>query len=434
MKSNLIYRLSQNNLIFLLWAGFASFLAYFCMYMYRKPYTAGTFEEFDFFDVDYKIILVISQVLGYALSKFLGIKVISELDNKKRIRLFIYFIGTAWLALVGFAYTPPAFGPVFLFINGIPLGMIWGIVFSYCEGRRITEFITVLISANFILSSGIAKSWGTYLLNNGYSSQEMPMMIGLFTIPLLVLSLWMLSKIPPPSPSEIAYKQERLPMTKEDKKHFLKKYWFVLTLFVLLYLILTIIRDIRDNFAVEIWTGLGYDENPQIFTTTEIPVALLILLSLGLLYKIRDNKKALLTNVLISILGISLLLFTTFAYSRDFMSPVSWMIISGIGLFLPYILLNGIIFDRFIAHYKIVGNVGFIMYISDAFGYLGSVLIMLYKNFGNADIEWLSFYQSLCFTGGSLGLFIVLGLYFIFKSEIITKPEPGFSHHLSPRK
>lgn len=418
VKNTISRLLSSSNLFFGIWASFASFLAYFCMYMYRKPYTAGTFDSLSFFDIDYKILIVVAQVTGYALSKFIGIKVISELDNSKRIQLFLLFIGVAWLALVGFAFSPAYLGPLWLFINGLPLGMIWGILFSYCEGRKLTEVITVFISTNFILSSGIAKSLGRWVLSLGYTEHMMPMIIGLIVFPMLLFALWMLSKIPPPTKEETQQKTKRNPMTSRDRKLFVKKYWLPLTLFILFYLVLTIIRDIRDNFAVEIWNGLGYGEHPEIFTTTELPVTLLILISLGLLYRIKDNKKALLVNMLLSFLGISLFFGTTLLMDANLLNPILWMILSGIGLFLPYILLNGIIFDRFIASFRIIGNVGFIMYLSDAFGYLGSILIMLYKNFGNATIEWLAFYKNLCFFGGFIGLFLSFGIFYSLKRMI----------------
>lgn len=407
-------RLSSSPTFFILWAGLATFLAYFCMYLFRKPYTAGTYSELELFAVDYKIIIVIAQILGYALSKFIGIKVIAELNPDRRIRLFLFFILGSWLALIGFAITPAYLGPLWLFINGLPLGMIWGIVFTYCEGRKLTEVLTVFISVNFILSSGIAKSLGRWLIQMGIDERTMPMLIGLGVFPLLGLSLWMLSKIPAPSAAEVADKSARVPMRKKEKIHLLRQHWIPLILFILFYLVLTIIRDIRDNFAVEIWTDLGFSDNPEIFTQTELPVTLFILLSLGLLYKIRSNRKALLINVLISSFGIGLLLLTTFLNQVGVLSAIWWMIISGVGLFLPYILLNGIIFDRFIATYRIAGNVGFIMYMADATGYLGSVFILLIKNFSTLDLAWLPFYRGLCLYGGTIGLVISLLTYFYF--------------------
>jgi hypothetical protein len=40
------------------------------------------------------------------------------------------------------------------------------------------------------------------------------------------------------------------------------------------------------------------------------------------------------------------------------------------------------------------GTAGFLIYVADAFGYLGSVGLLLYKNFGQADLSWLSFFTS----------------------------------------
>ncbi|WP_339790213.1 DUF5690 family protein, partial [uncultured Imperialibacter sp.] len=53
---------------------------------------------------------------------------------------------------------------------------------------------------------------------------------------------------------------------------------------------------------------------------------------------------------------------------------------------------NSIPFDRLIAAFKVTGNVGFLIYLADSFGYLGSVVILFYKNFGFANLSWLEFF------------------------------------------
>lgn len=416
-------KLDSKDIYFGLWGGLAAFLSYFCMYMYRKPFTAGLFDQIEVWGMDYKIVLVVAQVFGYALSKFLGIKIISELRLEHRLKLFVSLILVSWLALVGFAYSPIVYGPVWLFINGLPLGLIWGIVFTYCEGRRLTELITVIISANFIITSGVAKTLGRWMIGLGYTEHMMPMMVGLLVFPLLLISLWMLSRIPPPTVADIDMKKERLPMTSNEKMDLLKSYSVPISLFVIIYLILTIIRDIRDNFAVEIWEGLGYSGDVGIYSKSELWITIGILASLGLLYKIKKNSMALFVNIMISMLGFILVLFSTWLILIHQITPIAWMILSGMGMFLPYILLNGIIFDRFIATYSIVGNVGFIMYIADATGYLGSIAIMLYKNFGESQLEWLDFYTTLCMTGGVLGILLCSVLAFwIVRSRVQVGP------------
>ncbi len=68
-------------LIFTIVAGLAGFSTYFAMYAFRKPFTAATYEHVPgwHFALDYKIALIVAQVAGYALSKFIGVKVISEI-------------------------------------------------------------------------------------------------------------------------------------------------------------------------------------------------------------------------------------------------------------------------------------------------------------------------------------------------------------------
>ena len=95
------------------------------MYGFRKPFTVASFEGLSYFGVDYKILIIIVQAIGYFISKFIGIKFISELKPEKRIAYLFTFIAIAELSLLGFAAVPAPYNILFMFINGIPLGMIW---------------------------------------------------------------------------------------------------------------------------------------------------------------------------------------------------------------------------------------------------------------------------------------------------------------------
>ena len=396
-----------------LWVGAATFLTYFCMYLFRKPYTAGTFEAMQhWMGIDYKMALVIAQVIGYALAKFFGIRFISSLDLRHRIPFLIILLAFAGLSLLGFSLSSPSWGPFWMLCNGFPLGLIWGIVFTYCEGKRMTEVMTVILASNFIITSGIAKSAGRWAMNSGVSEFSMPIVIACFTLPLLFLSIYMLKKIPPPTKIEVDWKSARLPMSSNDRKQMLEFAGKPIFFFVCIYLILTIIRDVRDNFAVEIWRGLGFSESPEIFTTAELPVLLITLLGLGFLYKITDHGKALSVNIWFCILAMALIVILTFGQKSGAVSPFFWMVFSGASLFIPYILFNGIIFDRFIGHFSLRSNVGFIMYIADAVGYLGSVGILLTKHFLRPNLNWLDFYYILVLGGGAC-VFVLLLLLLI---------------------
>ena len=69
---------------FTLYASIAAFGLYTCVYALRKTFAVATFEGQSVAGVDYKIWLITFQVAGYALSKFLGIKIISELKPGQR--------------------------------------------------------------------------------------------------------------------------------------------------------------------------------------------------------------------------------------------------------------------------------------------------------------------------------------------------------------
>lgn len=86
--------------LFALYAIAGAFTTYFAMYAFRKPFSAATFDDLSVAGIDYKVIAIITQVCGYALSKFVRIKVISEMKPQVRIRAILVLIGIAWLALL----------------------------------------------------------------------------------------------------------------------------------------------------------------------------------------------------------------------------------------------------------------------------------------------------------------------------------------------
>ncbi|MEX6625496.1 DUF5690 family protein [Tenacibaculum salmonis] len=405
------------RLRFLLQASIAAFGTYFCMYAFRKPFTVATFENLAFWGVDYKILLIVAQVVGYTLSKFVGIKVISEMKSHKRMLYLVGFIFSAELALLGFAVVPAPYNILFLFLNGLPLGMIWGIVFSYLEGRKATELLGVILSSSFIVSSGAVKTIGKMVLDKfQFDEYWMPFITGLFFILPLLFFAWLLEKLPPPTTEDKLLRAVRKPLNKQERKQLFKKYALPLTFIVFFFMLLTSIRDFRDNFAREIWDSLGYTD-ASIYSISEIPIAIIVLIVLGMIGSITKNYKAFMYYHYVLIIGCVSILVSTYLYQQEIITPLVWMVVSGIGLYSCYVPFNGIFFDRMIATFKINGNVGFLIYIADAFGYLGSILILLYKNFGKGDISWLSFFTQALYFLAFIGLAITIYSFHFFKNK-----------------
>ncbi|MFV0249102.1 MAG: DUF5690 family protein [Tenacibaculum sp.] len=380
-----------------LWIMLAAFLCYTGMYAVRKSFLAGQYHDLNLgYKFNSKTILIISQVLGYMLSKFIGIKFISEMPKQKRINWLIGLVLSGLLMLGLFAVLPTKYKAIALFFNGLPLGMVFGIVISYIEGRVNSEMLAAALSATFIFSTGLVKTTGVFLMQD-FNTDEyfMPFLTSLLFMPLFFISVWMLKQSKKPSVVDIAERARRVPMFARERKEFLKQNGFGYFGLVTIYILLTIVRDFRDNFIVEFWSELGYSKVPQIITLTEIPVAVitLIVVSMGIL--IRKNLKAFNTGMWFTIMSAILMLFSTLLFEKGIISPISWTISTGIGIYLPYILYHCLLFERLIALLNYKGNVGFLFYLADALGYLGSVIVLFLKEIIGFKQSWDNFFVSL---------------------------------------
>src|SRR5215472_18340699 len=100
---------------------------------------------------------------------------------------------------------------------------------------------------------------------------------------------------------------------------------------IAIYVGLTALRDFRDNFAVEIWNGLGFKNDAQIFTLSELPIAVVVLLTLSVLMFIRDNKRAFTANLILVAIGLAIAGSSSLAFEAALIGPVFWMIALGAG-------------------------------------------------------------------------------------------------------
>jgi hypothetical protein len=192
---------------------------------------------------------------------------------------------------------------------------------------------------------------------------------------------------------------------------------------VAVYVGLTALRDFRDNFAVEIWDGLGFRNNAEIFTLSELPVAVIVLATLALLMFIRDNRRAFLANLLLVAVGLALAGLSSLAFQAGLIGPVAWMITLGAGLYLGYTPFNALLFDRFIAATGRSGTAGFLIYVADACGYLSSVALLVFYNFVGVKISWVGFLAVISYTSAVAGLALIAGAGFYFHRRL-PRPDP----------
>jgi hypothetical protein len=249
-----------------------------------------------------------------------------------------------------------------------------------------------VLSISFIVASGFVKSIGKILMKAFHLTDfQMPWVTGLVFFLPLILFVWLLDKSPEPTAEDEALRTKRIPMDKLQRKTLFLRYAPGLILLISAYMLLTIFRDLRDNFAAEIWNSIGITGNSMIFTWSELPIAFVVLIVMSSLMLIRDNKKALLMNNYIILSGFVTIGIGTLALKMGIINPVAWMIMLGMGTYLGYLPFNCLIFDRMIAASGSAANAGFLIYLADSFGYLGSVGTLLFKNFNNRDLSWINF-------------------------------------------
>ncbi len=406
----------NSELVLIIKAASAVFITYLSMYAFRKPFTAAQYNNIMLWGVDYKILLIITQLIGYTISKYFGIKIISELSANKRTITLITLMAVSWGSLLFFGIVPAPYNLPFIFLNGLPLGMIWGVVFSYIEGRRHTELLGVAMASSFIISSGIVKGVGSYLLLNlQVSEMWMPFFTGLIFLPILFIGVYLLHSLSAPNEEDINARTERLPMKSKERKAFFKQFAPGIIFSVLIYVCLTVFRDLRDNFAVEFWNSIGMKNIPTMLVVSEVPIAILVIIIIGSMIFIKNNKNAFFINFLIVFVGGLLLFLSTLLFYNQLITATLWMIIVGFSMYLPYIAFHALFFERWIAYFKIKSNIGFLMYVADAAGYLGSTLVLLFKNFNNTNYSWVSFFTFSAMIISVIIIILSIANYIYFK-------------------
>jgi hypothetical protein len=134
---------------------------------------------------------------------------------------------------------------------------------------------------------------------------------------------------------------------------------------------------------------------------------------------VKSNKTAFFLNHWMILTGFAISILATLGLQAAWVSPFVWMTLVGTGVYMAYIPFNSLLFDRLIATFKHAGNVGFLMYLVDSFGYLGSSMIMVIKQFdGMEQISWLNFYILAILVFLSLSLILMTGSFVYFQKKL----------------
>ena len=390
-------RMAASNMpdwLFVLWAGGTALLSYSLVYALRKPFTAAEFDGLQVAGMDYKIVVSIIQLIGYVCAKMLGIKFISELKPEGRLKFIIGSAALSELSLVAFGLLPAPYNIFALFFNGLSLGCMWGVIFSFLEGRRTTDILASIMGVSMALSSGVAKSLGLYALNDlGVSEFWMPALVGAVAFPLLCFMGWMMIKFPAPTAADIAARTKRVTLDGRQRWQLFVKFMPLLIMLFGANLLLTVQRDIKEDFIVCIidvsqvssWAFAHLDS-----------IATLVLLGVfALLSAVGNHLRALCLILIMSAIGMGTIAFLGAEAGSLNMPVTAWLFLQTLCIDIAYLSFQTIFFERFIACFKVQGNVGFFIITIDFIGYLGTLCLLLFKEFQAPHIDWTSFYNGM---------------------------------------
>ncbi len=395
----------QTTTFWTLWAIAASFGTYFCMYAFRKPFTVALPEGLRIHGVEMKSFLITAQVAGYMTSKFIGVKVVAELPPRLRALVIMLLIGVAELALVLFAMTPAPWSGIWLFVNGLPLGMVFGLVISFIEGRQRTELLVAALCASFILADGFTKSLGSELLALHIAARWVPAAAGAVAAPFTLLFGYMLWWIPPPSEADVIARSARTTLDLAQRRELLRSLGPGIATIVMIYLLLTIVRSIRSDFAPEIWASLHQSIDPSLYTRSELLVGAAALMTGAAVVMIHDNRKAFFVSLASSTLGFVLIVAALLLNHWHQLSAFFTMVLIGMGLYVPYVAIHTSLFERMLAMTRKKGTVGYLITFADAIGYLGYVAVLIIRQFLHQGRNVLSgHFLSICWITSAISI------------------------------
>lgn len=414
--------------LFVFWAGGTALLSYSLVYALRKPFTAAEFEGLQVAGMDYKIAVSIVQLLGYVSAKLLGIKFISELKPEGRLRFIVGSAALSEISLLAFGLLPVPYNIVALYFNGLSLGCMWGVIFSFLEGRRTTDILASIMGVSMALSSGVAKSMGLYALHDLHVSEFwMPALIGALAFPLLCFMGWMMTRFPKPTAADIASRSERVTLNGQQRWALFRRFMPVLLLLFGANLLLTVQRDVKEDFIVCIIDVSTISS--WAFAQIDSIATLVLLATFALLSTTYNHLKVLCVLLILSTAGMGTLAVVAANYGQIQMPTTIWLFLQSLCLDMAYLSFQTIFFERFIACFKIRGNVGFFIITIDFVGYMGTLALLVFKELYASHVNWTLFYNHMSVVIGAACCIAFIGslIYMIRASHRFGKNPEAYS-------
>lgn len=190
-----------------------------------------------------------------------------------------------------------------------------------------------------------------------------------------------LDSLPNPSSADKKARAVRQPMAGPERTAFVLSFLPGLIVLVILYSLIVAYRSWRDFFASDIYTALLHrSPSAGVFLLADWPGGVISTLMVGSVFRIRDNRLALLSLHGIVFFGGAVLLVSVLLLnlmSESQFPPLVFIVLVGIGLYAAVASLGSVMFERMLAASHTTGTAAFLIFVSDGFGYLGSVALLI---------------------------------------------------------
>ncbi len=364
----------------LAFGGLTSFSICLGAFALREPFLTtslvGTVSFLGAPPVDLRAACIAAQALGLALSQPIGAVAVVELDPARRVPALALVLGAAEVSLIALALVPAHLAPLCLFLDGLALGLVWGLVYSFLEGRRVSDGLGAVAAAGYLLAGGAMRSLGRVVESLGVPGLWAPAAAGATAALPLAGALWLLAQFPPPNRHDEAERLFRAPMTGAMRAQFLRSSALGLGLLVAAHALLSGYRELRARMALELWGVLAPPDAPSVLTAAELPVAVVTVVAVGGLMAFRDHRRALAAVHGLILLGLGVIAGSTLLYLGGALAPTPWMVSVGAGLFLVHVPFMSVLFDRLVAALGLVGTAVFMVFVAGAFGHAGRLVVL----------------------------------------------------------
>ena len=161
-------------------------------------------------------------------------------------------------------------------------------------------------------------------------------------------------------------------------------------------LFITVLQDLKEDFLVKIIDVKAAGLSSWAFAKIDATVTLVILILFAAMSMVKSNVKVLCLLLALVTCGCAVLSSVAFNYEAWNLPVTLWLFLQSLCLYTVYLSFQTLFFERFIACFRIKGNVGFFIITLDFIGYMGTVLVLVFKECFNPDVNWLQFYNFAC--------------------------------------